>query len=67
VAFEEWKILLPNTLGHGANMDLMRDLLDVIVGDLLPCTYAFHDPTTLSGTNQQPHLHLLLSARQTDA
>jgi len=65
-AFEEWKILLPNTLGHGANMALMRDLIDVIAGDLLPCTYAFHDPTSLSGTNQQPHLHLLLSARQTD-
>ena len=65
-AFEEWKILLPNMLGHAANMHLMRDLIDVIAGDLLPCTYAFHDPTTLSGTNQQPHLHLLLSARQTD-
>ena len=65
-AFEEWKILLPNTLGHGANMALMRDLIDVIAGDLLPCTYAFHDPTSLSGTNQQPHLHLLISARQTD-
>jgi MobA/MobL family protein len=65
-AFEEWKILLPNMLGHAANMHLMRDLLDVIAGDLLPCTYAFHDPTTLSGTNQQPHLHLLISARQTD-
>jgi hypothetical protein len=65
-AFEEWKILLPNMLGHGANMALMRDLLEVIAGDLLPCTYAFHDPTSLSGTTQQPHLHLLLSARQTD-
>src|SRR4029453_2245199 len=53
-------------LGHAANMHLMCDLIDVIAGDLLPCTYAFHDPTTLSGTNQQPHLHLLLSARQTD-
>ena len=65
-AFEEWKILLPNMLGHAANMHLMRDLLDVIAGDLLPCTYAFHDPTSLSGTTQQPHLHLLISARQTD-
>jgi hypothetical protein len=65
-AFEEWKILLPNSLGHAANMHLMRDLLDVIAGDLLPCTYAFHDPTSLSGATQQPHLHLLLSARQTD-
>jgi MobA/MobL family protein len=65
-AFEEWKILLPNTLGHGANMALMRDLIAVIAGDRLPCTYAFHDPTSLSGATQQPHLHLLLSARQTD-
>src|SRR2546426_7076480 len=65
-AFEEWKILLPNMLGHSANMHLMRDLIDVIAGDLLPCTYAFHDPTSLSGATQQPHLHLLLSARQTD-
>jgi MobA/MobL family len=65
-AFEEWKILLPNTLGHGANMDLMRDLIDVIAGDRLPITYAFHDPQALQGTAQQPHLHLLMSARQTD-
>src|ERR1700757_328431 len=35
-AFEEWKILLPNTLGHGANMALMRDLIAVIAGDRLP-------------------------------
>jgi hypothetical protein len=47
-------------------MALMRDLIDVIAGDRLPCTYAFHDPTSLSGATQQPHLHLLLSARQTD-
>jgi hypothetical protein len=67
VAFEEWKILLPNTLDHRANMDLMRDLVEVIAGDTLPCTYAFHDPQTLRGTRQQPHLHVLLSARQTDA
>jgi len=65
-AFEEWKILLPNTLGHGANMDVMRELIEVIAGDRLPCTYAFHDPQTLHGTRQQPHLHLLISARQTD-
>ena len=32
-----------------------------------PITYAFHDPTTLDGTSQQPHLHLLISARQNDA
>jgi hypothetical protein len=65
-AFEEWKILLPNTLGHGANMDVMRALIAVIAGDRLPCTYAFHDPQTLRETRQQPHLHLLISARQTD-
>ena len=53
-AFEEWKILLPNTLGHGANMDLMRELIEVIAGDRLPCTYAFHDPQTLRET-RQPH------------
>jgi len=66
-AFEEWKILLPQGMGHAANMDLMRDLIAVIAGDVLPCTYAFHDPTTLDGLDQQPHLHLLISARQTDA
>src|SRR5262252_6069366 len=65
-AFEEWKILLPQGLGHAANMDLMRDLLEVIAGKTLPCTYAFHDPKTLDGTAHQPHLHLLISARQTD-
>src|SRR5215471_4945390 len=52
VAFEEWKMLLPNTLDHRANMDLMRDLVEVIAGDTLPCTYAFHDPQTLRGTRQ---------------
>jgi hypothetical protein len=48
-------------------MDLMHDLIDVIAGERLPCTYAFHDPPTLRGTRQQPHLHLLISARQRDA
>ena len=48
-------------------MALMRDLVDAIAGTRLPITYAFHDPTTLDGTRQQPHLHLLISARQNDA
>ena len=48
-------------------MALMRDLVDAIAGTRLPITYAFHDPTTLDGSSQQPHLHLLISARQNDA
>jgi hypothetical protein len=67
VAFEEWKISLPQELSHRANMALTRDLVDAIAGDTLPITYAFHDPTTLDGAQQQPHLHLLISARHTDA
>jgi hypothetical protein len=41
-------------------------LVDAIAGDRLPITYAFHDPTTIDGSQQQPHLHLLISTRQTD-
>ena len=48
-------------------MVLMRDLVDAIAGARLPMTYAFHDPDDTGGTRQQPHLHLLISARQNDA
>ena len=48
-------------------MALMRDLVDAVAGTRLPMTYAFHNPTTLDGASQQPHLHLLISARQNDA
>ncbi len=65
VAFEEWKIALPRELSHRQNMALTRDLVDAIAGDTLPITYAFHDPVALDGA-QQPHLHLLISARRTD-
>jgi MobA/MobL family len=66
VAFEEWKVTLPQELTHAQNMDVMRDLVEAIAGDRLPITYAFHDPKTLDDTQQQPHLHLLISARQND-
>jgi hypothetical protein len=66
VAFEEWKISLPQELSHRQNLDLTKDLVDAIAGDRLPITYAFHDPTTLDGGHQQPHLHLLISARRND-
>src|SRR5262245_40280651 len=65
-AFEEWKMTLPHALRRGENMALMRDLVEVIAGDRLPITYAFHCPQTLDGTQAQPHLHLLLSGRQND-
>ena len=65
VAFEEWKVTLPQELSHRQNLALTRDLVDAIAGTRLPITYAFHDPATLDGTRQQPHLHLLISARQT--
>ena len=67
VAFEEWKVTLPQELSLRQNMALMRDLVDAIAGTRLPITYAFHNPTTLDGESQQPHLHLLLSTRQNDA
>ena len=67
VAFEEWKVTLPHELSHRQNLALTRDLVDAIAGTRLPITYAFHDPETLRGTRQQPHLHLLISARQNDA
>jgi hypothetical protein len=65
-AFEEWKITLPQELSQGQNMALMRDLVDAIAGDRLPITYAFHCPATLDKAQEQPHLHLLISARQSD-
>jgi hypothetical protein len=65
-AYEEWKVALPQELTHRQNMDLTRDLVDLIAGDHLPITYAMHDPTTMNGQEQQPHLHLLISARQND-
>ena len=67
VAFEEWKVTLPHELSHRQNLALTRDLVDAIAGTQLPITYAFHDPPTLRGTRRQPHLHLLISARQNDA
>jgi len=66
VAFEEWKITLPRELTTRQNMALMRDLVDVIAGETLPITYAFHCPATLDGAHAQPHLHCLLSTRQND-
>ena len=36
-----------------------------MAGDTLPIVYAFHDPVALDG-EQQPHLHLLISARRND-
>jgi hypothetical protein len=65
-AFEEWKISLPQELSPRQNMDCMRDLVQTIAGDRLPITYAFHCPQTLDGTQDQPHLHLLISGRQND-
>jgi hypothetical protein len=66
VAFEEWKITLPQELSHAQNKALVEDLLDTIAGDRLPCTYAFHAPTTIDGRQEQPHIHLLISGRITD-
>ncbi len=66
VAFTELKISLPVELTRRQNMGLMHDLVDAITGDTLPCTYAFHAPRTLTDSSQQPHLHLLISARRTD-
>ena len=66
IAFEEWKIALPQELSHRDNMALTRDLIQVIAGDTLPITYAFHAPRTMDGHGQQPHLHLLLSSRRHD-
>src|SRR5882724_11580910 len=66
VAFEEWKISLPQELSHRENMAMTRDLVRAIAGDELPITYAFHAPRTLDDRAQQPHLHLLLSSRCND-
>jgi hypothetical protein len=66
VAFEEWKITLPQELTRVQNLVLVNDLIDIIAGDRLSCTYAFHEPRTLDGTKLQPHIHLLISARRND-
>lgn len=66
VAFEEWKVTLPHEFSQEQNLALTRDLVDAIAGDRLPITYACHAPATLDGSRQQPHLHLLISARASD-
>jgi MobA/MobL family len=66
IAFEEWKISLPLELSKAQNLALVEDLIDAIAGKSLPCTYAFHNPQTLDGNQEQPHIHLLISARITD-
>lgn len=65
-AFEEWKITLPQELTIAQNTALAADLVDLIAGTRLPCTVALHNPLTLDGTQHQPHIHLLISARQND-
>jgi len=47
VAFEEWKITLPQELTFAQNKALMEDLVQAIAGETLPITYAFHNPQTL--------------------
>lgn len=66
IAFEEWKITLPFELTQAQNQTLVDDLVWAIAGDALPVTYAFHQPQTLDGRQEQPHIHMLLSARQND-
>jgi hypothetical protein len=66
IAFEEWKLTLPQELSLEQNQALMEDLVQAIAGDTLPITMGFHNPKTLDGTQAQPHLHLIISARQTD-
>ena len=36
VAFEEWKVTLPQELSHRQNLALTRDLVDAIAGTRLP-------------------------------
>jgi hypothetical protein len=67
VAFEEWKVSLPHELTQDQNRALTGELIDAIAGTRLPITYAMHAPQTLSGSREQPHLHLILSRRQNDA
>ena len=66
VAFEEWKVTLPHELSHRQNMALTRDLVDAMAGTGCRSPMPFMIPTTLDGSRQQPHLHLLISARQND-
>lgn len=66
IAFEEFKITLPHELSREENLELVQDIIAMIAGDRLPCTYAVHDPLTLSGTKHQPHVHLIISGRITD-
>lgn len=66
VCFEEWKITLPQELTLDQNTALMEDLVQAIAGDTLPITYAFHNPRTTDHAKDQPHLHLLISARRKD-
>jgi hypothetical protein len=66
VAFEELKIGLPVELTHEQNIALIRDMVHTIAGERLPITYAFHAPRTMDGSQEQPHVHVIFSRRQTD-
>jgi hypothetical protein len=66
VAFEEWKVSLPHELTHDQHRALTEELVGAIAGTRLPITYAMHAPQTMSGSREQPHLHLILSRRQND-
>jgi hypothetical protein len=66
IAFEEWKLTLPQELTQDQNKALVEALVDAIAGSRLPCTWAMHEPRTLDGAQPQPHMHLLLSMRLTD-
>lgn len=66
VAFEEWKVTLPKELSVEANVALTADIIDAVAGDDYPVVYAFHNPQTIDGQGEQPHLHIIISARKTD-
>jgi MobA/MobL family len=65
-AFEEWRFSLPRELTRRQQMDVARDFLQAAFGTTHPYVWAFHAPRASDG-GQQPHVHVLWSARTLDS
>lgn len=65
VAYTEFRCSLPRELSRELYLEAAHDLLEAFFGEKHPYVYAIHDPPASDGGNQ-PHLHVLFSARITD-
>jgi hypothetical protein len=65
IAYEEWKFALPRELPRDHQLAAVRDVLQAAFGTQHPYIWALHDPPAADGGNQ-PHVHVLWSARTLD-